>query len=148
MRNNLRGALRQNGYRVYASHKGTFFIPQKSLKGLQIHNLVSDRIPKLRKSKVAFSKGNDFQKFWLKFGENQPKFGKNRTKFWTNRPKFRKKSLKGSKKYENFVSQRVDFRFSARQTHSHSLYSVLFVWPTNLFIGENNDWTMLRFVFS
>ena len=79
-----------------------FFIPQKSLKGVQIHKLISERVPKLRKSKVFLSKAHDFQKFRPKFCENQPKFGKNRTKFGENRLKFRKKSLKGSQIYQNF----------------------------------------------
>ena len=87
-----------------------FFMPQKSLKGVQIHKLVSETVPKLQKSKVSLSKGHDFQKFWPKFGENQQKFGKNRTKFGENRPKFRKKSHKGSQIYQNLVSQRVDLR--------------------------------------
>ena len=52
-------APRQSGYRVCANHKGTFFISQKSLKGMQ-----------LRKSKVSLSKGHNFQKFRPKFGGN------------------------------------------------------------------------------
>jgi len=78
-----------------------FFILQKSLKGVQIHDLVSERVPKSQKSKVSLSKGHDFQKFRPKFGENQPKFGKNRPKFGENRATFGKKSLKGSQKYQN-----------------------------------------------
>jgi len=40
-----------------------FFDPQKSLKGVQIQKLVSERVPKSRKSKISLSKGHDFQKF-------------------------------------------------------------------------------------
>ena len=51
-------ALRQNGYRVYASHKGTFFIPQKSLKRVQIHKLFSEKGPKTTKIKSFPLKGS------------------------------------------------------------------------------------------
>ena len=55
---------------------GVPFSYLKSLsKGVQIHN-ISERVQKVRKSKVSLSKGHDFQKFHPKFGENQPKFGK------------------------------------------------------------------------
>ena len=58
------------------------FLPQKSLKRVQIRKLVSERVPKSRKSKIPLSKGPDFQKFRPNFGEIQPKFGKKSPKIW------------------------------------------------------------------
>ena len=67
------GHLGKMGARFVRAIRVPFFIPQKSLtKGYkiprQIHILVSERVAKSRKSKVALSKGHDFQKFRLKFG--------------------------------------------------------------------------------
>ena len=41
----------------------TFFIPQKSHKGVQIHKLVSERVPKSRETKISLSQSHNFQKF-------------------------------------------------------------------------------------
>ena len=57
-----------------------FFIHQKSLKGIQIHKLVSERVPKLQKSKVFLSKGTisrNFDQNLVKINQNLEKIEQN-----------------------------------------------------------------------
>ena len=96
--------------------------------------------------KLPSQSGHDFQKFRLKFVENQPKLGKNWTKFGENWPKFRKRSLKGSRKYENFVSQRIDFRFSARTYPSPLKPSTPRVKKYQIKIHLKTDFNCLHFL--
>ena len=76
------GYLGKTGDGYVRAIRVPFFIPQKSLKGLEIHKWVSERVPKSRKSKISFSKGHNFRKFWPKLGESRANFSENRAKFW------------------------------------------------------------------
>ena len=57
------GDLSKTGDGYDRASRVPFFIPQKSLKGLQIHKLFSKGVQKSRKSNIFLSKGHNFRKF-------------------------------------------------------------------------------------
>ena len=60
------GHLDKTGDGYVRAIRVLFFIPQKSLKGFEIHKLVSERVPKSRKSKIVLLKGSQFSKILSK----------------------------------------------------------------------------------